>query len=930
MPKRGRGDSVGSTSSSDSLFSFSSNCENDTGKNKGIAEKNSSNSASASSKSNNNDNVDHSGAAVVADSPGRTVQVLTPYKENTKTEQETAAVPDGHGAENASAHAFCPEVSRQHENRRGVPSDDDSLDDRFGTSPSDSGSDEEAHRSADDIRERLMAHVQVTSGAKKSATVPEAPALGMANPTQALHHLRDALLSPVTSTALTIVSATDESHQLMDAVVAAKLPPPPADEVKRLRKLKYVDHSTIEYSPIQKEFYVTPPDVKGLRAEELKTLLRELDGAKVRGRDPPRPMRSWTGSGLADSVLETLSKEGFHQPFAVQSLGAPALMSGRDLLVVAKTGSGKTLSYLLPLIRHCMGQRFRKKGEGPVALVLVPTHELGSQIVKVAEKLCAAAQLQLVASYGLTSLADNIRQCRAGCDVIVATPGRLLDLLTVSGGGVLSMRFVSFVVVDEADRMFDSGFSEHVNAFLKNIRPDRQLAMFSATMPKELRKVVMGHLHDPIEITVGGKPTPASNVEQRFFFFDEEVYEIDMESRGEEKKFLKLLQILGEEGGNGEHLILIFTQRKEECDELFARLSACGYQRRIAVLYGGMDPIDREFALEHFSPGNQFILVATGVAERGLDIPYLELVVNYSLPDHFEAYVHRIGRTGRAGRKGKAVSFFTRGRDDELAADLCEGLERAEQQVPEELYERAAKMREMRKDGMVRHNALFHRGYMRAKKLHFTSRDQQEQFKAAMHAAGVDGDLSDDLDGDSDDSSDDNGGIGVKIRAVEENGGQDGESDPAFSTALTVHRGEGALTLSSDQQKKRQQALEAALAYARKTTEGVVNPSSAGIRFEAEYPINDLPKPVRLRLQSAAVLRSVSEETESSIIRKGVFYDTKYKHSHRLQEGIRPLYLLIMGKTAEVVREAVKKLNDIRDEALGRIQKNVSALGVQL
>ncbi|ORC86413.1 putative ATP-dependent DEAD/H RNA helicase [Trypanosoma theileri] len=815
-------------------------------------------------------------------------------------------------------------------------SDSDSSHDPFGGDSSASSADEADgidDAKLTDIRERLLTHAQITAAGRRPTitTATTTNTSGKNSTTNGLQELREALLQPVTSTALTVVNATDESHDLMNAVVTAKLPPPPPEDAKRLRKLKYVDHASVEYPPIRRDFYVTPPDVKGLTAEEMKQLLKELDGAKVRGRNPPRPMRSWNGSGLPDSVLDVLTREGFQQPFAVQSLGAPALMSGRDLLVTAKTGSGKTLAYLLPLIRHCIGQESCKKGEGPIGLILVPTHELAAQIVQVAEKLCKAAQLRLVSSYGLTPLADNIKQCRAGCEVMVATPGRLLDLLTINDGSVLSLKCVSFVVVDEADRMFDSGFMEHVEAFLKNIRPDRQTALISATMPKELKKVIMHHLKDPVEITVGGKPTPASNVEQRFFFFDEEVYEVEETNRTEDKKFLKLLQILGDEGGQGEHLVIIFTQRKDECDELFARLSACGYQNRLAVLYSGMDPLDREFALEYFAPGNQFILIATGVAERGLDIPYLELVINYTLPDHYEAYVHRIGRTGRAGKKGKAVSFFTREKDDDIAADLCEGLERAQQQVPEELYERAAKMREKRKEGVAQHNTGFYRGYRKAKKLRFTDRDQKEQFKAAARAAGLeeylsasscsDSDLSDE---DQNDGEDDNDGNNIEIVSVQEDGTRRGGET---STALTLHKAGSGMALTTQQQQDR---VALALAYARKTTEAIVDPTATGVRFEAEYPINDLPELVRLRMQSAALLRSIAEETSTTIIRKGVYYDRKFKHSHRLRDGVRPLYLLLIGKTAEAVRDAVKKLNDAKAEAQSRIQKKTSALGAQI
>ncbi|KAH9584299.1 Helicase [Trypanosoma melophagium] len=1004
MGKREREGSGSSTSSTDSLFSSSSNHKSETKKQRKSSKQNNKNTTKKDKKERNSNNRSRSSSLSSSDSSASTSSssdnnlaihscnkninknkthnhnellsagVVTREVVNTKlplggsnrklksgndnthhtslSDNENGNSHDTNNNNNNNHNHNNEDISELGGTTTGVRvdenvvfSDSDSSHDPFGGNSSSVSSADEADDNTDDakladIRERLLAHAQITAAGRRPTltTKSTTTTTGITGndtikttTSTGLQELREALLRPVTSTALTVVNATDESHDLMNAVVTAKLPPPPPEDVKRLRKLKYVDHASVEYPNVRRDFYVTPPDVKELTAEEIKQLLKELDGAKVRGRDPPRPMRSWNGSGLPDTVIDVLTREGFQQPFAVQSLGAPALMSGRDLLVTAKTGSGKTLAYLLPLIRHCIGQEPCKKGEGPIGLILVPTHELAVQIVQVADKLCKAAQLRLVSSYGLTPLADNIKQCRAGCEVMVATPGRLLDLLTINDGSVLSLKYVSFVVVDEADRMFDSGFMEHVEAFLKNIRPDRQTALISATMPKELKKVIVHHLKDPVEITVGGKPTPASNVEQRFFFFDEEVYEVEEHNRSEDKKFLKLLQILGDEGGQGEHLVVIFTQRKDECDELFARLSASGYQNRLAVLYSGMDPLDREFALEYFTPGNQFILIATGVAERGLDIPYLELVINYTLPDHYEAYVHRIGRTGRAGKKGKAVSFFTREKDDDIAADLCEGLERAQQQVPEELYERAAKMREKRKEGVVRHNTGFYRGYRKAKKLRFTDRDQQEQFKAAARAAGLeeyisasscsDSDLS---DSDKEDGEDDNDGNNIEIVSVQEDGTRRGGEG---STALTLHKPSSGMALTTQQQQDR---VALALAHARKTTEAIVDPTTTSVRFEAEYPINDLPELVRLRIQSAALLRTIAEETSTTIVRKGVYYDRKFKHSHRLRDGVRPLYLLIIGKTAETVRDAVKRLNDAKAEAQTRIQKKTSALGAQI
>ncbi|KAK7201831.1 ATP-dependent DEAD/H RNA helicase [Novymonas esmeraldas] len=680
----------------------------------------------------------------------------------------------------------------------------------------------------------------------------------------------------------------------------------------------------MHYAAIRRDFYVVPPDMTNLSAEEMRGLLRELDGAKVQGRDVPRPMRSWHGTGLPDRVLEVLERRGYACPFAVQSLGAPALMSGRDLLLTAKTGSGKTLCYALPLIRHCADQPRCEKGDGPVGLVLVPTQELAVQVFALLEELGDAAGLRSVASYGSTSLSDNIRHAKAGCEVMVATPGRLLDLLTVNGGKTMTLSRVSFVVVDEADRLFDSGFMEHVVAFLKNIRPDRVSAMISATLPKELRGAVLQHLRDPVVISVGGKPTPASNVEQQFVLFDEEVYDANKLNAEMAPRLVRLLAVLGEENGNGDNLILIFTQRKEEVDELLGRLTTLGYANRVATLYSGMDPIDREFALEHFAPGKQFILIATAVAERGLDIPYLGLVINYRLPNHYEAYVHRIGRTGRAGRSGRAVSFFTRGRDDDIAPELVDGLVRAEQRVPEELYEVAEKVRALRKSGDARYNSGFFRGYRDAKAQRFTDRNQKEKMREAARAAGLEQFLSSSSNSDSDVASDEDADI-TAVSVPSRDRALSAEAAAANATALTLRRAaqSGAVALSTAQEDR----IAKALAYAQKTTAAatVADGETSAVRFQCEYPINDLPDAVRGRLQGGTFMRSVAEETETSLIRKGVYFDPRYRHSRRMKEGERPLYLLIVGKSMEAVRAARNKLDEVKAELLSK-QKTAGAV----
>jgi ATP-dependent RNA helicase DDX46/PRP5 len=711
----------------------------------------------------------------------------------------------------------------------------------------------------------------------------------------------------VPSTALVVVDASHEAQDVEARITRRKLMAPPKEDLKALRRLMVVNHSAISYLPFDRDFYIPPSDMRALSDTEVRDLLKQLDGAKVRGSDIPKPMRAWSGTGLNDAILDLLEEKKFPNPFAVQCIGIPILMSGRDVLVTAKTGSGKTLSYLLPAIRHAAHQPRCLAGEGPIVLVLVPTLELAVQVAAVAVEFAGRAGLRVVASHAGTPLHDNILQSRAGCDVMIATPGRLLDLATLSTGRVLSFRRITFVVVDEADRMFDSGFEEHVTRFLKNVRPDRQTAFISATLPKELKKTLLGLLSNPVEISVGGRPTPASNVTQSFYFFDESVYDVEADKGPQTKdpRFMTLLHVLAEEGL--EHLILIFVQRKEECDELFGNLTACGYGGRIAVLHNGMDKLDREFALEKYKIGQQHILVATGVAERGLDISNLDLVVNYTMADHYEAYIHRIGRTGRAGKTGRAVSFFTRIKDDPIAGDLCDGLERAGSTVPDEMHERAKVHREKVKAGTAQHRSSYVKGYKRAKRQRFEDRDRMRE---EAKAAGLDEFLSDEsFEHTSTDES--------EPEIVEVN-----ESASAPSNAVALYKG-GSLVVSRKQEDSVAQALE----RARNETDAYTNPESTKT-FKVEYPINDLADPIRKRLQ--AIRKEVEAATSTTIISKGVFFDPRMQRSHTMRAGEVKLHLLIIGRTPEAVRLAVEKFEETKKEVKERERQKGSRVGAVL
>ena len=384
---------------------------------------------------------------------------------------------------------------------------------------------------------------------------------------------------------------------------------------------------------------------------------------KLRGRNVPRPLSSWEQSGLPSRALDALAARGFAAPTAIQAQALPVLMSGRDLIAVARTGSGKTLAYLLPALRHVADQPPLADGDGCIALLLAPSRELVVQIAAEARRLARPLGLRVAAVYGGAPVADQIADLKRGAEIVVAAPGRLIDLLTLNKGRVMPLTRVSYVVLDEADRMFDMGFAPQVGRVLANVRPDRQVALFSATFPGHVEALARALLRAPIEIVVGGRCAASATIAQ------------SVEVRAERDKFPRLLQLLGDWCERG--AILVFVDTKEHVDILYADLVRHGYP--CLSLHGGQEQADRDATIADFKRGDVAgVLVATPLAGRGLDVRDLVLVVNYCVPDHLEDYVHRVGRTGRAGRAGTAVTFITpeQGR---YAADMVRALRDARQ-----------------------------------------------------------------------------------------------------------------------------------------------------------------------------------------------------------------------------------------------------------
>lgn len=264
---------------------------------------------------------------------------------------------------------------------------------------------------------------------------------------------------------------------------------------------------------------------------------------------------------------------------------------------------------------------------------------------------------------------------KKGAEIIVCTPGRMIDLLTANSGRVTNLKRVTYLVLDEADRMFDMGFEPQVMKIVNNIRPDRQTVLFSATFPRQMDSLARKILRKPLEITVGGRSVVAAEIEQI------------VEVREEETKFNRLLEILGQTyNEDPESRTLIFVDRQEAADNLLRELMRKGYL--CMSLHGGKDQVDRDSTIADFKSGVVPIVIATSVAARGLDVKQLKLVINYDAPNHMEDYVHRAGRTGRAGNKGTCVTFITP-EQDRYSVDIYRALKASNAAVPQELEELA-------------------------------------------------------------------------------------------------------------------------------------------------------------------------------------------------------------------------------------------------
>ena len=344
--------------------------------------------------------------------------------------------------------------------------------------------------------------------------------------------------------------------------------------------------------------------------------------------------------GLSPELLRAVADKGYDTPTPIQQQAIPAVLGGRDVLAGAQTGTGKTAGFVLPLLQRTVAA----DGRTPRVLVLTPTRELAAQVAESARVYGRYTNLRTTVIFGGVSEKPQIGALRAGCDILIATPGRLLDLVDQ---GALDLSRIKHFVLDEADRMLDMGFIHDIKRIIRSLPAARQNLMFSATYSDDIRDLAARFLRDPISIEVAPRNTTAERVEQVAFAVPKEMKR-------------HLLVHLFDHGASGEgtwHQVLVFTRTKHGANRLAQQLENAGI--RAAAIHGNKSQAARVRALADFKDGNIAALVATEVASRGLDIKELPQVVNYELPNVPEDYVHRIGRTARAGSTGRAVSLVS-------------------------------------------------------------------------------------------------------------------------------------------------------------------------------------------------------------------------------------------------------------------------------
>ncbi|QPG74439.1 hypothetical protein FOA43_001768 [Brettanomyces nanus] len=419
-----------------------------------------------------------------------------------------------------------------------------------------------------------------------------------------------------------------------------------------LRKRRKYDDIHWSQKPLDK---MTPRDWR---------IMKEDYNISSKGGKMENPIRYWQEIEIDGLLLKQLERLGYREPTPIQRASIPTGLKNRDVIGIAETGSGKTLAYIIPILNYVLRLPPLAGFEGPYSLILVPTRELALQVEKEFEKFYRHLRFTVASLIGGHSYEENVAKLANGAEIVIATPGRLIDCIERS---IVNLEKCYFLVLDEADRMIDMGFEEQVSQILDKLpsgdtnpfyfgekggKPQRTTMMFTATMPEAIEKIATASLLDPVTVMVGEIGEAVESVTQIAI----------KTSMDDDKKLLTLRKIL--ERRNYRPPVIIFANYKKTCEIIGDYLSQSGFIP--VVMHGSRTQEQRETAIRELKTGRADILVATDVAGRGIDIPNVSLVVNYQMTKGIEEYTHRIGRTGRAGKKGTAITFWNEETDKDV------------------------------------------------------------------------------------------------------------------------------------------------------------------------------------------------------------------------------------------------------------------------
>ncbi|KAL0866009.1 hypothetical protein Bca101_045127 [Brassica carinata] len=404
-------------------------------------------------------------------------------------------------------------------------------------------------------------------------------------------------------------------------------------------------------------------------------LIRKQCHIIVSGQDIPAPIKNFEDMEFKRPILDTLKDKGIVQPTPIQAQGLPVALSGRDMIGIASTGSGKTLVFVLPLIMIALREEKMMPigpGEGPIGLIICPSRELARQTYEVVEQFVAPLveagypPLRSLLCIGGVDRRSQLDAVKRGVHIVVATPGRLKDLLAKKKMNLDACRYLT---LDEADRLVDLGFEDDIREVFDHFKSQRQTLLFSATMPAKIQVFARSALVKPVMVNVGRAGAANLDVIQ------------EVEYVKQEAKIVYLLECLQKTSPP----VLIFCESKADVDDIHEYLLLKGVEA--VSIHGGKDQEEREHAISSFKAGEKDVLVATDVASKGLDFPDVKHVINYDMPLEIENYVHRIGRTGRCGKTGIATTFINKNQSETTLLDLKHLLQEAKQRIPPVLAE---------------------------------------------------------------------------------------------------------------------------------------------------------------------------------------------------------------------------------------------------